>query len=35
MTARLAVSRGEVSIEVLVDGDGPPVVLLPSLGRGA
>jgi pimeloyl-ACP methyl ester carboxylesterase len=40
MTARLAVARGEVTIEVLVDGDGldgdgPPVVLLPSLGRGA
>jgi pimeloyl-ACP methyl ester carboxylesterase len=35
MTARVAVARGGVSIEVLVDGDGPPVVLLPSLGRGA
>jgi pimeloyl-ACP methyl ester carboxylesterase len=40
MTARFAVARGEVTIEVLVDGDaavgiGPPVVLLPSLGRGA
>jgi pimeloyl-ACP methyl ester carboxylesterase len=40
MTARFAVTRGEVTIEVLVDGDssdgdGPPVVLLPSLGRGA
>jgi pimeloyl-ACP methyl ester carboxylesterase len=40
MTARFAVARGEISIEVLVDGDsldgdGPPVVLLPSLGRGA
>jgi pimeloyl-ACP methyl ester carboxylesterase len=40
MTARFAVARGEVTLEVLVDGDGldgdvPPVVLLPSLGRGA
>jgi pimeloyl-ACP methyl ester carboxylesterase len=35
MTARLAVTRGEASVEVLLDGDGPPVVLLPSLGRGA
>jgi pimeloyl-ACP methyl ester carboxylesterase len=40
MTARFAVARGEVTIEVLVDGDGlhgdgPPIVLLPSLGRGA
>jgi pimeloyl-ACP methyl ester carboxylesterase len=35
MTGRIAVTRGEVSIEVLIDGDGPPVVLLPSLGRGA
>ncbi len=35
MTARFAVARGEVSIEVLVDGDGAPIVLLPSLGRGA
>ncbi len=35
MTARIVVMRGGVSIEVLVDGDGPPVVLLPSLGRGA
>jgi pimeloyl-ACP methyl ester carboxylesterase len=40
MTARFAVTRGEVTIEVVVDGegldgDGPPVVLLPSLGRGA
>jgi pimeloyl-ACP methyl ester carboxylesterase len=35
MTRRLAVARGEVSIEVLIDGDGPPIVLLPSLGRGA
>jgi pimeloyl-ACP methyl ester carboxylesterase len=40
MTARFAVTRGEVTIEGLVDGEGldgegPPVVLLPSLGRGA
>lgn len=35
MTGRAAVARGDVSIEVLIDGDGPPVVLLPSLGRGA
>jgi pimeloyl-ACP methyl ester carboxylesterase len=35
MTGRIAVARGDVSIEVLIDGDGPPVVLLPSLGRGA
>jgi pimeloyl-ACP methyl ester carboxylesterase len=35
MTGRIVVARGDVSIEVVVDGDGPPVVLLPSLGRGA
>ena len=35
MTGRFAVARGDASIEVLSDGDGPPVVLLPSLGRGA
>ncbi len=45
MTARITIARGEVSIEVLLDGDGsdgggpdgdgPPIVLLPSLGRGA
>jgi pimeloyl-ACP methyl ester carboxylesterase len=29
------VTRGAVRIEVLRDGEGPPVVLLPSLGRGA
>src|SRR5215218_602297 len=29
------VRRGEVSIEVLSQGTGPLVVLLPSLGRGA
>jgi pimeloyl-ACP methyl ester carboxylesterase len=40
MAARMAsrtrlVARGGARIEVLVDGDGPPIVLLPSLGRGA
>jgi pimeloyl-ACP methyl ester carboxylesterase len=35
MTTRIAVARGGVSIEVLSDGDGATVVLLPSLGRGA
>jgi pimeloyl-ACP methyl ester carboxylesterase len=45
VTARFAVTRGEVSIEVLADGGGldgggsngggAPIVLLPSLGRGA
>jgi pimeloyl-ACP methyl ester carboxylesterase len=35
VTGRIAVARSDVSIEVLIDGDGPPVVLLPSLGRGA
>jgi pimeloyl-ACP methyl ester carboxylesterase len=40
VTARFAVTRGEISIEVLadsdgLDGDGAPIVLLPSLGRGA
>jgi pimeloyl-ACP methyl ester carboxylesterase len=35
MTERIAVAHGAVTIEVLVDGAGPPVVLLPSLGRGA
>jgi len=40
MMERRAVARGDVSIEVLIDGEGapvvlPPVVLLPSLGRGA
>jgi pimeloyl-ACP methyl ester carboxylesterase len=35
MTSRVTVAHGDVSIEVMVDGDGPPVVLLPSLGRGA
>jgi hypothetical protein len=35
MTASIAVMRGGVSTEVLVDGSSPPIVLLPSLGRGA
>lgn len=29
------VTRGEVRIEVLAEGEGRPIVLLPSLGRGA
>jgi pimeloyl-ACP methyl ester carboxylesterase len=29
------VTRGEARLEVLVQGNGPPIVLLPSLGRGA
>jgi pimeloyl-ACP methyl ester carboxylesterase len=29
------VPRGEACLEVLAQGDGPPIVLLPSLGRGA
>jgi pimeloyl-ACP methyl ester carboxylesterase len=29
------VTRGEAHLEVLVQGDGRPIVLLPSLGRGA
>jgi pimeloyl-ACP methyl ester carboxylesterase len=29
------VSRGDARLEVLAEGNGPPVVLLPSLGRGA
>ncbi len=32
---RKIVPRGEVSLEVFVQGEGPMVVLLPSLGRGA
>jgi pimeloyl-ACP methyl ester carboxylesterase len=32
---RSIVRRGDVRIEVLAQGSGPPVVLLPSLGRGA
>jgi pimeloyl-ACP methyl ester carboxylesterase len=34
MTSHM-VAHGDVRIEVLSDGDGPPIVLLPSLGRGA
>jgi pimeloyl-ACP methyl ester carboxylesterase len=30
----IIVTRGDVRLEVLVQGDGPPIVLLPSLGRG-
>jgi pimeloyl-ACP methyl ester carboxylesterase len=33
--ARTIVVRGDVEIEVLKQGDGHPIVLLPSLGRGA
>ena len=29
------VTRGDARIEVLAEGNGPPIVLLPSLGRGA
>ncbi len=29
------VARGDVRLEVLTQGNGPPIVLLPSLGRGA
>ena len=32
---REIVRHGDVRIEVLSQGDGPPIVLLPSLGRGA
>jgi pimeloyl-ACP methyl ester carboxylesterase len=32
---RMMVTRGEARLEVLVQGDGRPIVLLPSLGRGA
>jgi pimeloyl-ACP methyl ester carboxylesterase len=31
----IMVTRGDAQLEVLVQGDGPPMVLLPSLGRGA
>ena len=31
----IMVSRGDARLEVLAEGKGPPVVLLPSLGRGA
>jgi pimeloyl-ACP methyl ester carboxylesterase len=33
--SRRVVERGPVRIEVLAQGRGPPIVLLPSLGRGA
>src|SRR5690348_941892 len=33
--SRSVISRGEVQIEVLDEGAGPLIVLLPSLGRGA
>ena len=29
------VTRGDARLEVLTQGTGPPIVLLPSLGRGA
>jgi len=29
------VTRGDAQLEVLTQGKGPPIVLLPSLGRGA
>ena len=32
---RSMIERGDARIEVLAQGDGPPVVLIPSLGRGA
>lgn len=32
---RSIVERGDVRIEILAQGNGPPVVLIPSLGRGA
>jgi pimeloyl-ACP methyl ester carboxylesterase len=32
---RIMVTRGDARLEVLAQGDGPPIVLLPSLGRGA
>jgi pimeloyl-ACP methyl ester carboxylesterase len=31
----ITVARGDARLEVLVQGDGPAIVLLPSLGRGA
>jgi pimeloyl-ACP methyl ester carboxylesterase len=33
--ARTVIARGDVRIEVLAQGSGPVIVLLPSLGRGA
>jgi pimeloyl-ACP methyl ester carboxylesterase len=35
MITRTIVTRGDTRIEVLGQGAGPPIVLLPSLGRGA
>jgi pimeloyl-ACP methyl ester carboxylesterase len=35
LPARITVTRGDARLEVLVRGEGRPVVLLPSLGRGA
>ena len=32
---RMIIARGDVRLEVLAQGDGPIIVLLPSLGRGA
>ena len=32
---RILVTRGDARLEVLTEGKGPPIVLLPSLGRGA
>jgi pimeloyl-ACP methyl ester carboxylesterase len=34
-TSSMMVTRGDATLEVLVDGTGPGIVLLPSLGRGA
>jgi hypothetical protein len=31
---RILVTRGDARLEVLTEGKGPPIVLLPSLGRG-
>src|SRR5262245_13396881 len=35
MAAQTIIARGDVRIEVLAQGQGPVIVLLPSLGRGA
>ena len=35
VTAQIIIARGDVQIEVLGQGQGPIIVLLPSLGRGA
>ena len=32
---RIMVARGDARLEVLVQGKGPTIVMLPSLGRGA